>query len=84
MAIFLALPLVPKLLDVIVPLNQSRPSETPIKVEYSFDCKKYYWLIYLHNSLSVWGVVLTIVAVDSYFVMIVQNAVSMFAVLRYV
>lgn len=84
MVIHIASPLVTKLLDIIVPLNYSRPLETILKVNYLVDHDKYYWLIYLHNSLSTVGVLLIIVAVDSYFMMIVQNLISMFDVLGYV
>lgn len=79
----LFLPLVPRLLDVIVPLNHSRPLERPITVEYSFSSDEYYWPIYFHNSLSCYFLIVTVLAVDCYFVMIVQNAISMFVVLGY-
>lgn len=79
--IFELTPLFPIFLDKIIPLNESRPLETLLKVEYFVDHNEYYWPIYFHNVQAAAAVIFTTVAIDSYFVMIVQNAISMFIVL---
>lgn len=79
--IYMTKPLIPKLLDVIYPLNESRFSETLLKVDYLVDHNKYFWPIYFHN-LQIFNALFMNIAVDSYFVMIVHNSISMFAVSR--
>lgn len=74
-------PVILKLLDVINPLNESRHSETLLKVDYSVDHDKYYWPIYFHNLQVICSVLFSVVAVDSFFVMAVHSAISMFNVL---
>ncbi|XP_031783505.1 odorant receptor 43a isoform X5 [Nasonia vitripennis] len=74
-------PLVPQILDKLSPLNESRPIKTFLEVEYLVDHRRYYTAIYLHNMQAACWVILTVLAIDAYFVMIVQHACSMFAVL---
>ena len=74
-------PLAPKLLDLLFPLNESRPLKNLLEVDYLIDMEKYYVSIYFHGMQAAVMVVFTIMTFDTYFVMIVQNSCCMFAVL---
>ncbi|XP_014212227.1 uncharacterized protein LOC106642064 [Copidosoma floridanum] len=78
---FMIVPLLPKLLDYIFPLNESRPMRNLLEVQYYVDVDKYYVHIYFHGVQAAVLVILIILAIDSYFVMIIQHACGMFIVL---
>lgn len=78
-------PLFPVLLNVIIPLNDSKPSEIKVKVDYLVvDSDEYHWPVHLHCSVVTIIALFIIATVDSYFIMVVQNAISMFEVLGWV
>ena len=79
---FLA-PFIPLLLDKVNPLNETRPLEQLLEVQYYVDPEKYYIPIYIHGAQGALSVVFIILTVDVYFMMITQHACSMFVVLGY-
>lgn len=79
--ISLMVPAIPKIIDVIIPQNQSRSSEILLKVEYLLDADEFFWPLYFHSSFFFYCVFLVFIGIDSYFVMTTQNAISMFVVL---
>lgn len=84
MIIYELTPVVPKFLDLIIPLNDSRQSLYIARTDYSkfsIDQNKHFWLIYLHQTQSAYTSIFTLLAFDTCFVMVIQNAISMFVVL---
>lgn len=51
--IFLMSPGLPKVLDIIAPLNESRPHVFPYETEYFVDQNDYYIYIIIHAYLTV-------------------------------
>lgn len=80
--LFISLPWLPKVLDRITSKNESRPLETMLYADYVIiDQSKHYWAIYLHHLQAAFSVIMTALCVDSYFIIIIQNSISMFSVL---
>lgn len=75
-------PVIPKILDVFIPQNESRPLKTLMAVEYFTDNNEYFWLIYLHNVQASIGIIFSMITLDCYYLMIIHNAIGMFDVLR--
>ncbi|XP_034952209.1 uncharacterized protein [Chelonus insularis] len=78
--LYLATPLTPIILDVLVPLNESRPIQFLFPTEYFIDEKKYYIPIFIHAYMI--GPFPSTVqsAFDTAYFKQVQHACSMFAV----
>ena len=72
----------PQFLDIFVPLNISRPRRNLFAVEYYVDSEKYFYPILFHGLTVLFIATMSQVAVDSMYVVYVQHACGMFAVLR--
>ena len=80
LCLFLSMSLIPQLLDVVLPLNISRPILLTYPGYYSVDEREYFFYIFLHAIVS-WEIAMTgIVAHDCIFVTYVEHVCSMFAV----
>lgn len=80
---FVTLPsAVPLMLDLILPLNESRAINLCYYAEYFIDQQKYFVYLLLHTFFCVSFTILIITAVDSTFVSIVYHAVGLFKVLE--
>lgn len=78
--VFMSMSLVPYILDVILPLNESRPVLPPYKGYYFVDIKEYFFQIYWHSIIA-WEIVVTgVIAHDCMFVTYVEHVCSMFAI----
>ncbi|XP_043475327.1 uncharacterized protein LOC122506945 [Leptopilina heterotoma] len=81
---YLLMNLSPLLLDVIVPLNESRAIEPIYPAKFFFDEDKYYKYVLLHGALTcAWGLAI-FCTMDSMFVTTIQHACGLFAIIRYV
>ncbi|KAG7208098.1 hypothetical protein KM043_009672 [Ampulex compressa] len=78
--IFATIPLTPMILDVVAPLNTSRPRIFSYKAEYFLDESKYYWPILIHMWCASLAAVMSVTAVDSMFLFYVQHACGLFSV----
>ncbi|XP_043273903.1 odorant receptor 9a-like isoform X1 [Venturia canescens] len=79
---FVFMPVVPKLLDVIMPLNESRPLVYPLPISYgNINMDKYYVPIVIYADYAVFVTVTAIVAMDTTYAVYVQHACGMFAAL---
>nr|AXM05166.1 odorant receptor [Campoletis chlorideae] len=77
---FVFMPVMPKLMDVIMPLNESRPLVYPLPLSYgNINVEKYYIPIMIHADYAVFITVTTIVAMDTTYTVYVQHACGMFA-----
>jgi len=82
--IFLLIPLTPVFLDIIRPLNESRPRFFAVTVELRVDQEKYYVPVFCYNiSIIVLGVII-MVGVDTMYVVCTAHACSLFSIIRYV
>ncbi|XP_019699550.1 odorant receptor 4 isoform X1 [Harpegnathos saltator] len=78
--IFMSVSIVPPILDIVSPLNESRPVLLPYPGYYFVDSRKYFFYIFGHSIFS-WEMVMAgIVAHDCMFVSYVEHLCSMFAV----
>ncbi|XP_061937824.1 odorant receptor 63a-like isoform X2 [Apis cerana] len=79
--LFLLVPLVSPILDIVHPLNQTRSRQQLLRVNYIiFDIDDYFFYIYLQLA---WGsiiVVLTIIAADWFYILIIHFNSGLFAV----
>ncbi|EGI69760.1 hypothetical protein G5I_01473 [Acromyrmex echinatior] len=81
--LFLSMSFIPQLLDVVLPLNKSRPILLTYPGYYFVDERKYFFYIFLH-AIVAWEIAMTgIVAHDCIFVTYVEHVCSMFAVIGF-
>ncbi|CAL1673840.1 unnamed protein product [Lasius platythorax] len=76
--IFMSVPLVPRILDIIIPLNESRPVIYVIEGEWRVDKEKYYYPILLHCYLAIIISTRCMVNVDSMYMVCVLHGCSLF------
>ncbi|KAG7205964.1 hypothetical protein KM043_007891 [Ampulex compressa] len=81
--IFLLMPLASKILDLVVPLNQSRPEFSFYEAEYIVDPEKYYYPILLHMDLTFVGGITIIASADLALLNFVMHACGSFSVVGY-
>ncbi|KYM94787.1 hypothetical protein ALC62_14382 [Cyphomyrmex costatus] len=83
LCLFLSMSLLPQLLDVVLPLNKSRPILLTYPGYYFVDEREYFFYIFLH-AIVAWEISITgIVAHDCIFVTYVEHVCSMFAVVGF-
>lgn len=73
------MPMSPQILDIMMPLNESRPRKFLFEVEYRIDREKYYYLILFHSYVAVIGVMSIVVCADTTYIAYVQHGCSLFA-----
>lgn len=80
LVIFLSLPLCNPILDVILPLNETRPRQNIFNVNYIIlDNYEYFYIVYMHLSCSAAIIVIIIISVDSLYISIIYHACGLFA-----
>ncbi|XP_019886726.1 uncharacterized protein LOC105277712 isoform X2 [Ooceraea biroi] len=81
--LFILMSLEPFILDIILPLNESRPILPPYPSYYFVDTEEYFFQIFLH-TIMVWTfIVIGIQAHDCMFITYVEHICSSFAVVGY-
>ena len=79
--IYLLLPFTPFVLDIVKPLNESRPKLPIYLVEFFVDEKKYYFEILAHSYITTIIGVLCVIASDTFYANSVQHACGMLSIL---
>lgn len=79
--IFMSISFVPQLLDVVSPLNESRPMLPPYPGYYFVDHNRYFVYIFWHSVVAFEIIMAGIVAHDCMFVTYVEHVCNIFAVL---
>ncbi|XP_043468628.1 odorant receptor 9a-like [Leptopilina heterotoma] len=80
---FVNLPMIPVILDLVKPLNVSRP-KTPLYIaEYYIDEEKYFFPIMLHQYACSITCTNMIVVVETMFMLYTQHACGIFSILGY-
>nr|AXM05186.1 odorant receptor [Campoletis chlorideae] len=78
--IFYTMPLVPQLLDP----QGNNTHHDPLPVYYyHIDVQQYYYPVYAHAFVTAWMFVGSLIAADSIYVVLVENACAMFSVVSY-
>ncbi|KAL6264351.1 hypothetical protein P5V15_004463 [Pogonomyrmex californicus] len=80
---FLLISLLPDILDIIVPLNESRTRHLPFMVEYFLNEQKYFYLLFLHIAVTVILGITTVIATEALMLAYVYHICGMFKVIRY-
>ncbi|KAK2585333.1 hypothetical protein KPH14_010014 [Odynerus spinipes] len=75
--------LIPCVLDIVVPLNDTRPRKFLYQAEFFLDTEKYFYPILLHTWITMFFGVTILVATESIFLMYAQHCCSMFKILCY-
>ncbi|KYQ51049.1 hypothetical protein ALC60_09846, partial [Trachymyrmex zeteki] len=75
--------LVPRILDVIVPLNTSRPIMMPYPAYYFVDENRYFHYIFLHMMICSTICLTGLVAHDCMFFTYIEHICGLFAIVRY-
>lgn len=83
MSLFMLIPIIPKLLDIVKPLNKSRPNSYLFDVDYGFDRDEYYSVVIFHSYIVSVGGISMILSVDTFYVMLTQHVCSLFAAVGY-
>ncbi|XP_071651666.1 uncharacterized protein [Temnothorax longispinosus] len=83
LCLFLSMSLIPQVLDVVLPLNKSRPILLTYPGYYFVDEREYFFYIFLHAVVA-WEIAITgLVAHDCIFVTYVEHVCSMFAIVGF-
>ncbi|KAL6441757.1 hypothetical protein ACFW04_003688 [Cataglyphis niger] len=82
-SLYLLMPISPQILDIVMPLNESRPRKFLFEVEYLIDREKYYYFILFHSYVAVVAVMSIVVCADTTYIAYVQHGCSLFAAVGY-
>ncbi|XP_026667348.1 uncharacterized protein LOC113464014 [Ceratina calcarata] len=78
--LFVSLSLYNPLVDLIAPLNETRPRQHLFHVNYLFlDEMEYFWPVFVHLSFVAVATVIIIITIDSLYIVIIHHACGMFA-----
>lgn len=81
MVLFLLVPLISPTMDIVLPLNETRPRQQLLRVNYIFfNDEHYFFFVYLQLA---WGsviVVLTVIAADWLLILIIHHNSGLLAV----
>ncbi|XP_011686415.1 PREDICTED: odorant receptor 13a-like [Wasmannia auropunctata] len=75
--------LTPRILDIIFPLNTSRPIMLPYPAYYFVDENQYFYYIFLHMIICATVVLTGLVAHDCMFFTYIEHICGLFAIVRY-
>lgn len=80
--LFSSIHFIPNLLDLVAPLNQSRPHHLIILIEYFVDTEEYFYTILLHLTVSAFVLQNILMSTTSIYVAYIQHACGMFEIAR--
>jgi len=79
--IFILIPLIPIFLDIVCPLNATRPRDFIITIDWKIDQEKYFVPIYCYTlSITVAGIAI-VVGIDAMHVNCIAHACGLFSVI---
>ncbi|XP_011869872.1 PREDICTED: odorant receptor 13a-like [Vollenhovia emeryi] len=81
--IFATTSLVPRILDVLFPLNASRPLKLPYPAYYFVDENQYFFYIFLHMMIACTICMTGLVAHDTMFFVYVEHICGLFAIVGF-
>ncbi|XP_011262521.3 putative odorant receptor 85d [Camponotus floridanus] len=78
---FIFISLTPKILDIVMPLNESRPILMPHEAHYFVnDDREYFYYIFFHASISMIIIVMALLAHDCVILTYIEHVCGIFAV----
>ncbi|XP_046835595.1 uncharacterized protein LOC124431569 [Vespa crabro] len=83
MTMFLLVPIVPIIMDIVVPLNESRPLKPIFKGEYFIDEDKYFFPIYFHMCTTIVIIISALITSDTLFLTFNSHICGIFAAVGY-
>ncbi|XP_070516405.1 odorant receptor 9a-like [Cardiocondyla obscurior] len=83
MSLYMLIPVTPQLLDLLMPLNKSRPYKYLFDVDYGFDREVYYYPVLLHSYLTTVLTMSVMIITDTSYMSLAQHACSLFAAIGY-
>lgn len=73
---------IPDLLDLVAPLNQSRPHQLLVLSEYFVNNDEYFYLILLHMIVCLFILLSILISTTSIYVAYIQHVCGMFEIAR--
>ncbi|XP_025268394.1 uncharacterized protein LOC112639253 [Camponotus floridanus] len=80
---FIFIHFIPNLLDLMAPLNQSRPHQLIILSEYFVNIDEYFYPVLLHMVVYIFIILITLMSTTSIYVAYIQHACGMFEIASY-
>ncbi|EGI61353.1 hypothetical protein G5I_10348, partial [Acromyrmex echinatior] len=77
------LPLIPSILDIVTPLNISRPRQLLFPGEYFVDQQKFFYVILLQVDVTIGLIIITLIATETLYVTYIQHVCGMFQIARF-
>ncbi|KAG7213211.1 hypothetical protein KM043_002522 [Ampulex compressa] len=74
---------VPNFLDIVIPLNESRPHQIPALTEYFVDPEEYFYFIFIHINLVVYVGTLAIIANETVIIIALHHICALFKIVSY-
>ncbi|XP_051153990.1 odorant receptor 9a-like [Leptopilina boulardi] len=81
--VFIVSTFVPCLLDVVIPLNETRPLKPVYPVKFFFDENKYFNFVLIHGCMTASYNLLVLFCCDAMFAVTVQHACGLFSIISY-
>ena len=81
MFIYLDIPIVPQFLDLILPLNESRPRKILYHTEYYLDAENNFYWIFMHGYIASSLSIVILVSVDTMLMVFIEHACGILAIL---
>lgn len=78
--LFVLVSLVPHILDVLLPLNESRPIVLPFEAYYFVDERKYFYYIFFQAFVAAQIAITVLIAYDAMFMTFVEHVCGIFSV----
>ncbi|XP_051167936.1 odorant receptor 9a-like [Leptopilina boulardi] len=82
MCIYLMSSYVPQILDIIKPLNESRPKRRVYRSNYLVDDDEYFYTLLFHEQFCFILNITTVICVDALYVKYVEHVCGIFSILR--
>lgn len=82
MFLFILLQYIPVLLDIVMPLNESRPLKILFEAEYFVDQQKYFHVLAMHINIVILLAATTGIATESFALINAVHAFGMFEIAR--
>lgn len=83
MSLYMLIPITPQLLDLLMPLNESRPYKYLFDIDYSFDREVYYYPVLLHSYLTTVMTMTVMIITDTSYMSLAQHVCGLFAAIGY-
>ncbi|XP_025262510.1 crossover junction endonuclease MUS81 isoform X3 [Camponotus floridanus] len=81
LSVYIFITILPQILDVFLPLNETRSREHPFRMEFFIDEEKFFYLIRIQMYLIIILMMVTILANGTVFVVYTRHASGMFTIL---